>query len=398
MCKPFTQSFSLTDYRTVETCYICGKIGVELIYRSGDLPSVNSLSEMIRNETWVYYCMACGHMQTPSIENLEEYYDSQYKILINSEDEDQLYAGSGGNQLFRTEHQIDVLLAKQKLPLGAWILDYGCGKSSTLRSLLARRPDINPCVFDVSSDYRKYWDKFIPLESQAVYEAPSAWLGKFDVVTTFYALEHVLDVTGFLKKIFSLLKEGGCIHGIVPNVFANVADIIVADHTNHFSKSSLLTALSLAGFSSVEIDGSSHASAWVFTGLKSATVEKGKAAPVDDGVREKVLEIAGFWKDGGNRVQMFAESHRGKRAAIYGSGFYGTFIAFCLENYTRPSCFLDRNPHRQGAQHLGKMICAPEDLPSDVEVVYVGLNPTYSRAAIESLTCWQDRRLEYFYL
>jgi len=83
--------------------------------------------------------------------------------------------------------------------------------------------------------------------------------------------------------------------------------------------------------------------------------------------------------------------------AVYGSGFYGTFIATCLKHPDRVACFLDQNPHRQRQRLLDKPILPPEHLPADISVVYVGLNPRLAHAGIQSVTAWHGKSHHYFY-
>ena len=116
-------------------CAICREPIPKPLYRSASDVSVTSLCEILPVGTEVWYCDACTHLQTRELGELEEYYDSAYQILIDSEEEDQLYALVDGKKVFRTAHQVATLLAKVSLPEKARVLDYGCAKSATLRAL-----------------------------------------------------------------------------------------------------------------------------------------------------------------------------------------------------------------------------------------------------------------------
>src|SRR3712207_9139150 len=59
-----------------------------------------------------------------------------------------------GKKIFRLEHQAATLLRKLQIPQGARILDYGCAKGASIRSVLTVRPDIAAYLFDVSEAYR----------------------------------------------------------------------------------------------------------------------------------------------------------------------------------------------------------------------------------------------------
>ena len=382
----------------METCKICLATLEKAVYVSPANFSLTSLCEVLPGKTEVFFCGHCGHLQTSELENLSQYYDQAYKILIESVDEDQLYEVSGDTQTFRFDHQARVLLSKVNLAPGAFILDYGCAKSTTLKLLTRRRPDLVPHLFDVSEMYVPFWQLFAAPENWATYKPKPAWQGRFDVVTSFFAFEHVSDPRAELASIAALLKTDGVFYCIVPNVYANTADFVVADHVHHYSPSSLERLLSEQGFSLIEIDGQAHHSAFVVTARKSAGTVAAAITEPTDGLLDSVTEMAAYWAGFAEKVRTFERAHgpTGK-AAIYGSGFYGTFVATCLQERNRVSCFIDRNSFRQGKTLLGLPIVAPEEIPADVTLVYVGLNPVHAREEIAKVQSWRGRTLTYFY-
>ena len=164
----------------------------------------------------------------------------------------------------------------------------------------------------------------------------------------------------------------------MPNIFANTADLVVADHVNHFSVQSLQRLLVDAGFTVREINGEAHNSAWV------VVAEKGEGVGVEaetKSISQSVHEMAAYWNEFGDRVSAFEKAGSGA-AAIYGSGFYGTFIHASLEQPEAVVCFLDQNPHRQQQVLLGKPIVSPEALPETVQRLYVGLNPRVAQTEL----------------
>lgn len=371
----------------------------EPVYRSPGKISVTSLCAIRDEAIEVRFCDRCGHTSTPPLPGLRAYYHEEYKILIDSDEEDQLYAVREGRKIYRTEHQAETLERKTRLASGARVLDYGAAKASTLRALAQRRPDLVPHAFDVSDLYLPFWKRFLRPDQFAVFETPLEWAGSFDLVTAFFSLEHVAEPRGFLKSVRSLLKPGGTLYAIVPNVFSNTADLVVSDHINHFSRHSIAHLLALAGFQALEIDDQSHTSAWVVTARPSPDdgLPTEPAAP-PPGLRQEVEGMGDYWRTFGDRVAAFEEqTGRGRPAAVYGSGFYGTFISTCLRDRSAVRCFVDQNPFRQKQRLLDKPILAPDALPEEIEVVYVGLNPLHARAAIDSLDMWRGREREFFF-
>ena len=104
--------------------------------------------------------------------------------------------------------------------------------------------------------------------------------------------------------------------------------------------------------------------------------------------------MANYWIEFGDRVQGFERSTKGE-AAIYGSGFYGTFIHVCVEEPEQVVCFLDQNPHRQKQTLMGKPILSPDALPESILRLYVGLNPSVACEVFDGLDL--ERELEVFY-
>ena len=289
-----------------------------------------------------------------------------------------------------------VLADKLNLPQGASLLDYGCGKAPTMRRLAAHRPDLAIHLFDVSADYQGFWHAFTTPERCATYTPKAEWTGTFDAVTSFYALEHVEDLHGSLAAIRSLLKPGGLLYAIVPNWPTNVADVIVVDHINHFWTGSYHHVLARMGFTVESLDADAHYGALVVVARRT---EPSEVWPEPAALQAITQQVRAYWQGVSQRVQAFeADTGAGKQAAIYGSGVYGNFIATCLADWAPVRCFLDQNPHQQGKTILERPILAPDALPPEVEVVYVGLNPAIAKREMDKVTAWQGRDLRFFYL
>ena len=116
-------------------CNVCGSPLENPVYVSPQGLSITSLTEVRNGRTEVFFCTACGHLQTTPIEDLEDYYETQYRILIDSENEDQLYQVVDSRRIYRVPHQVETLLTKVDLAPRARVLDYGCAKGATARRL-----------------------------------------------------------------------------------------------------------------------------------------------------------------------------------------------------------------------------------------------------------------------
>lgn len=381
------------------TCHACGHADLELLYEMQSGLALTSLGSAYPGNTRVWACPHCSHLQTDEIAQVAQYYADDYNILSSSTEEDQIYEMRGGTPVYRTEHQLTVLLSLLELRSGARILDYGCAKSSTMKALLVARPDLQVHLFDVSENYKKFWSSFLHEERWATFVTKPEWAQSFDVVTSFFALEHIVDPLASLQKIHALLRPGGHFYCVVPNVATNVADFIVVDHVNHFTEDSWAHLLRRAGFVPERVDATSHHGAFVVVARR----QDAPPAQSNVGIIEKKVAdfrlMADFWKGAAARVSDFVNVLPEQAScAIYGAGFYGAFITASLGGVQRIRCFVDQNPHLQGTTLLGRPVVAPAALDTDVDTLLVGLNPAHARRTIGEIQALRSRPFRYFYL
>lgn len=381
-------------------CNVCESVLSSRLYESRGTVSVTTMNQMIDGTTEVYFCTHCGHAQTSELPGLVEYYANEYEINSASDEEDQLYKIVDGQKIYRAEHQASVLMSKVPFQDGLRILDYGCAKAATLKKVLARHPGVEPFLFDVTDRYIPFWEKFPQGVQWSVHEPNPVWFGTMDVVLSFYALEHVPSLAQALENVKRLLKIGGVFYFIVPNMYHNIADFVVADHVNHFSASSLIYLLQRNGFGEIEVDEHAHDAAFV---VKACFIENTSRVRVPgaetlDDLHDQAVRIAQYWSAFASKIEEYEELVGDGVVAIYGAGFYGNFISTLLKHPERISCFFDRNEYLQGHTIMDKPIMSPRDIPGDVSHVLIGLNPMVARKAIDQIDEWQGRDLEFFYL
>ena len=89
-------------------CNICGNSISTPAYDSGVKSSITSLCKIHPGPTIVYACASCGHVETPEVADIESYYDNSYQILIDSEEEDQVYEVRNGETIFNKTHSLRI--------------------------------------------------------------------------------------------------------------------------------------------------------------------------------------------------------------------------------------------------------------------------------------------------
>jgi hypothetical protein len=151
--------------------------------------------------------------------------------------------------------------------------------------------------------------------------------------------------------------------------------------------------LNNVGLDVIEIDDKNHRGAITLVAQKRPVQVLQEPESTDT---DKVLQIASFWKNIGQRVQ-HAEVTLQSPFAIYGSGFYGAFIYAQLRKPEQVRCFLDNNSFLQGRQLFNTTIVAPSALPSDVKTLFVGLNPVIAREVIAQMP-WLAEQCQLVFL
>jgi cyclopropane fatty-acyl-phospholipid synthase-like methyltransferase len=365
-------------------CPVCQSKNSKIVYTSNSEHSISSLAREIKGKTEVSLCRDCSHVFTRPLENLNDYYNEQYNILTDTEEEDQLFVTKEGKEFYRLEYQADIVERKLKLNDGDTILDYGCAKASTLKILKNRHHKITPMCFDVSDAYQAFWSSFIePNHSFANIKVPDNWNNNISHITSFFALEHAENPAEFVRDIHRLLKNNGECLIIVPDFSNNWADLIVADHVNHFTKTSIRRLLENNGFIVSNIDNEIYHGTFIVTAQKQSELV-GIKTQIDNisALIDRTKEIASFWESFSDRISAIEEEINTENFVIYGSGFYGAFISTLMT--TLPQYYLDQSSHRQGREFFGKAIIAPEDMPHDTKHMIVGLNPSIAKKVIES--------------
>lgn len=384
-------------------CNICNVMDIEKIYQFTDRCITSICSEKTQNSN-IYFCHNCTQVMTDPLEDIGDFYSDTYNINAGSEEEDQLLKIVDGQKIYRYTYQAETLIKTLSLNIESThkILDFGAAKASTLRKVCEKFPKISPYVYDVSENYRNFWDKFIKKEAQFINTIDADFEDHFDIVCSFFMLEHVVDPVAILKKKYSLLKEGGTVYFVVPNLYKNTADLLVLDHVNHFSRYSLQYMMESVGFIDVVIDENINDGWFVVTGVKKKAQQNAQTKmpiKIDHSeINQLFLQakgISGYWKEAFIQVKNF---NTDQTFAIYGAGFYGSYIALNLKPHLKPTYFVDQNPFLQGGSIHGIEVISPNDMPEDIKQVLVGINPLIAEVAMDSVSSWKNRDINFTYL
>lgn len=359
-------------------------------------PAITSLATLLDVPTAVYACSACAHCQSDDLPNLDAFYDTNYKISLASEDHDQLFEVRDGKPVYRTDRQAEAAIRLLDIKPGAKTLDYGAAKAATLRKIFSQRPDVVPHVFDVSDDYRSHWESWLPGDACATYQVPARWSGRFDVVTAHFVIEHVSDPVATLSELRGLLAPGGKLFFSIPDWKQNTGDLLVIEHANHFSETSLRTAAWRAG---LNIDVLSRELPGAFVAVCSAS--DCPARPSTDKVKSELDDaraMGAYWTRAVATLEKSAALRGANSSAIFGVGFYGTLVHSRVARRVPVRCFIDNNPHSWSLPHFGLPVRPPAEMPDDVRTVYVGLNPSKARTIVAQTPALNRASLDLVFL
>lgn len=391
-------------------CNACGSPLNTAIYEGKADVSITTMNTCLNGRLMVYLCPACGHCQTLPLNDLKTYYETDYELGRLNEEDDQLYSMGEDGPIYRAQHQAAVLLSKFKLDPKTRLLDFGCGKSLTLKSVCRVVDGFKPYVYDVADKYLDLWLNITDRENCAVNEIPTGWTGKFDIVTSFYALEHIEDLHSICTTIRNLLSDSGYFYFIVPDMTTNPADFIVADHVNHFSSSSISALMQNMGFDVKEIDFNSHIGAIICLAQKSNesnvnTLETHVNSDhakilIDNEFVQKAHTLAEFWAGQNDKlVSAISKLPESNGVAIYGAGFYGTYLyGISMQAGKDIECFIDSNPYMLGQKNNGLPIVEPSRVPSNVKHILVGLNPQNAKSIIQNMKSFSGKNYSFMYI
>lgn len=136
----------------------------------------------------------------------------------------------------------------ETIPRDSTVLDVGCGKGHFLRHLHAQRPDLTLTGVDLAANENTNGIRYLPGDIMALDP------GRFDAVVSLAVIEHVPDVTGFVRRLHSFVRPGGVVVTMTVNESSllyrlargarPVAPIAFnrlysAHHVHHFTRHSL---------------------------------------------------------------------------------------------------------------------------------------------------------------
>ena len=134
-----------------------------------------------------------------------------------------------------------------------------------------------------------------------------------------------------------------------------------------------------------------------------ASLNSATSTPQPDAASPDPLDtlpaITAFWARVAEGLTEAGKRWNGRKAAVYGAGFYGAWIASRLVGSVDVVRFIDANPQLADTQVLDRPVVGPQDSALDgVDLVFVGLNPAHARRTAAAIPLLNRPGLEVVFL
>lgn len=328
-------------------------------------------------EVKIFECPSCGAVQAPindawrrNVEKIYRDYDT--------------YAAAGGEE--QKVLDSDGMSARSRVLVG-WlaslglvtprgdVLDVGCGRGAFLREFTCQFPEwsLSGTEFDDRhAGILRELPRFKGLQT-APFDKLS---GEYDFISMVHVLEHIENPVACLEALRRRARNGALLLVQVPDWAENPFALAIADHATHFTPATLERVARNAGWEPVASPG--HVVPKELTLLARAV---GGCPPDDkvvEGVESRLDERLSWLRSVKRQAQELRQN--AANFGIFGTAVAGTWLAGSRD--MRVDFFVDEDPSRIGAKHLGIPIISPRDAEEGSDV-FVGMAPAVSKRLAE---------------
>jgi 2-polyprenyl-3-methyl-5-hydroxy-6-metoxy-1,4-benzoquinol methylase len=309
-------------------------------------------------------CEKCHCIQkniTPHWKKTVDNIYSEYTVYYQADGSEQLVF-INGQPISRSHRIIAAILEQYSLPTNGQLLDIGCGNGSFLRAFHHNRPEWAMCGSELN-DHDHEAIESIPGFETLWCCGPDRISGSYDLISMIHVLEHIVSPVSFLKDVKNLLPVNGLLVIETPNYRQNPFDLLVADHSTHFSLDTLSDVVEQAGF---EILWKS--STWI---PKELTI----IAKVTPPIQEPHKYILPFREHDVSTYIDWLEKLRSQAISLANKGQFGIFGTSISATWLFSEMplqvifFVDEDPSRIGKTHFGLPIYDPAHIPQNSTVL-----------------------------
>lgn len=347
-------------------CHLCGHAHVEPLPEYALLRRVTSDCKPWAAGGWLGVCRACGGVQKRMDagwrEEIERVY-REYTIYHQSGGTEQAaFSAATGQGVARSERIVERLVQSGLVGARGRLLDVGCGNGALLRACSRLLPGWSLAGTEINDKYQAEVEA-IPGVSVMQVGGAADVTGEFDFVTLIHVLEHVPEPAQFLASLRAKLVCGGHLMVEVPHYVDNPFDLLIVDHSTHFSAEVLRGVAVRGGYLPGVL-----ATDWV---AKELTMVAQPTTTEPIALGEDIFPR--IFADLRKRLDWLTEVAKQTRelARRRRFGIFGTSIAAMWlfgELDGRVDFFMDEDPTRVGRECFGKPVLSASQVPAGSRV------------------------------
>ena len=363
-------------------CHVCALPSLEIVDGFEALCRVTSDCKPWSRGGRLSVCRACGCVQKVIDEawraEIEKIYQN-YSIYYQSDGVEQaVFDGGSGQASLRSDRLLAALAAHVKLPEEGRMIDVGCGTGAMLRAFSRFAPRWTLAGAELNDRTRETVERIPGVE--ALYVGTTDQIpGNFDIVTMVHMLEHIPEPVQYLTSLKDKLKPAALLVIEVPNYLQNPFDVLVADHSSHFTARTAAELIRRAGY-----DVIFAATDWVPKELTLVARNASTKMETMPGQAEPDPFAAASATVGWLKTTLKAARECSQQENF---GLFGTSIAttwLFAEIGDGVSFFVDEDPARIGKTFMGRPVYHPSEAPAGSHV-FIALSRTLAESVEQRL-------------
>lgn len=365
---------------TSDGCDLCGHRTTETLgaRHFAGIPTTEGLLEF---QVSLVCCNRCGLIfQEPRIdvEKMARYYATMYR------EERWRPAEFKGSQ-FSCRDAFVLSLASERHVRGK-ALEVGCADGTTLERLMRAGFEvtgIEPSLQNADACRAKG----VQVHAEVYDRLPRAF-DTFDVVLSYYVIEHVLSPADFLAFCNSCLRDGGLLFLEAPDLGAYKTSetstdlLFFLEHQTHLSRATMAMYLERSGFELVRFsDQASNGFGMHLAAVKTGRPLRASVVSVPSTAKQDALALVEDYRSllrltdsiiQARLGNIFPEAGPDRRVVLFGAGGLARRLLETLGARIRHVAYImDNNPSKWGTAIRGVDVRAPAPVDANVDLVVV---------------------------
>jgi len=360
-------------------CIVCNSKKILIYSNSSIYAQVSSDCKPVNESCVLLECMNCSFV----FKKIDKVFISTINKIYSNYDV--YYQGGGSEQIVFSEKykchmkRSDIISKSLNLmsvlPNNGCLIDIGCGNGSFLRSFGSIFNDWNLYGLELENKHEKEISSIANFKKLFVGRAEKLD-GVYDLISLIHTLEHIMSPLSTLINLSKNLKKGGFLFIQVPDSEENPFDLIIADHVSHFSKHTLTSLLTKAGYEIIFIEKN-----WILKELCCLCIYTGishEDYSFDENNFSFLNKNINYISNIQKKVDIIA--HSNNDFGVFGTSIASSWLSTLY--YDKINFYLDEDDERCNRLFFNKPVFKPQNAPLD-SIVFM---PMISKIS-ESIKC-----------